>query len=344
MNRRGNPSSQDRTASSTSSPLCPTTTRSGSGRTARTAWRTCQSTGRPQTGWRTLGVRDFSRLPLPAAMTTAARRGGFLAKRAPVRAGATFVPGGPGSRKAARTEPAPASSRRAELEVDHVDARRRRSVRGAERRIVRGPDRAAGCPGGPGGAGRPIRRRPATEARAALRLQLRPSDRLGPFSGGGEAAPGAGAGDRAEGSGGGPGGLRGARPRPPGRRVPPGSPARPGPPHRGGSKFSTWLFQITRNCAVDAIRRRERQRRRDKAAAPDPEPDRDPGLRAAIDQAIERLPPELREAFVLIEVFGLSYRETGVVLGVLAGTLKSRMHRARRLLVTALEEADADEV
>jgi RNA polymerase sigma-70 factor, ECF subfamily len=113
---------------------------------------------------------------------------------------------------------------------------------------------------------------------------------------------------------------------------------------RGGSKFSTWLFRITRNCAVDAIRRRERQRRRDKAAAPEPEPDRDPGLRAAIDQAIERLPPELREAFVLIEVFGLSYRETGVVLGVLAGTLKSRMHRARRLLVTALEEADADEV
>jgi RNA polymerase sigma-70 factor (ECF subfamily) len=113
---------------------------------------------------------------------------------------------------------------------------------------------------------------------------------------------------------------------------------------RGGSKFSTWLFRIARNCAVDAIRRRERQRRRDHAAAPEPEPEVDPSLRASIDHAIQELPPELREAFVLIEVIGLSYREAGVVLGVLAGTLKSRMHRARRLLVTALEEADAGEV
>lgn len=113
---------------------------------------------------------------------------------------------------------------------------------------------------------------------------------------------------------------------------------------RGTSKFSTWLFRITRNCAVDAIRRRERERRRDRAAAPQPEPVRDPSLRTAIDQAVEGLPSDLREAFVLIEVLGLSYREAAVVLGVLAGTLKSRMHRARRLLVTALEEADADEV
>lgn len=113
---------------------------------------------------------------------------------------------------------------------------------------------------------------------------------------------------------------------------------------RGTSKFSTWLFRITRNCAVDAIRRRERERRRDRAAAPEPEPVRDPSLRTAIDQAVEGLPSDLREAFVLIEVLGLSYREAAVVLGVMAGTLKSRMHRARRLLVTALEEADADEV
>jgi RNA polymerase sigma-70 factor, ECF subfamily len=80
------------------------------------------------------------------------------------------------------------------------------------------------------------------------------------------------------------------------------------------------------------------------AAAPEPEPVRDPSLRASIDQAIDGLPADLREAFVLIEVMGLSYREAGVALGVLAGTLKSRMHRARGLLVKALEEADADEV
>jgi RNA polymerase sigma-70 factor (ECF subfamily) len=114
---------------------------------------------------------------------------------------------------------------------------------------------------------------------------------------------------------------------------------------RGQSKFSTWLFRITRNCAVDAIRRRERQRRRDHAAAPEVEVGPDPTLRAALTEAIDALPPDLREAFVFIEVFGLSYAEASASLGVLQGTLKSRMHRARQLLVRALEEGmDAGEV
>ena len=113
---------------------------------------------------------------------------------------------------------------------------------------------------------------------------------------------------------------------------------------RGQAKFSTWLFRITRNCAVDAIRRRERQRRRDHDAAPDEGPSPDPSLRATIDQAIEDLPRDLREAFVLIEVFGLPYREAGSILGVLAGTLKSRMHRARGLLAAALAEEGTGEV
>jgi RNA polymerase sigma-70 factor, ECF subfamily len=114
---------------------------------------------------------------------------------------------------------------------------------------------------------------------------------------------------------------------------------------RGQSKFSTWLFRITRNCAVDAIRRRERQRRRDQAAAPEEAPAEDLTMRAALASAIDRLPLELREPFVLIEVFGLSYREASGVLGVLQGTLKSRMHRARQLLIRTLEvEEDAGEV
>jgi RNA polymerase sigma-70 factor (ECF subfamily) len=114
---------------------------------------------------------------------------------------------------------------------------------------------------------------------------------------------------------------------------------------RGQSKFSTWLFRITRNCAVDAIRRRERQRRRDHAAAPEEGPGEDLSLRAALTQAIDGLPADLKEPFVLIEVFGLSYGEASGVLGVLQGTLKSRMHRARQLLIRALEtEEDVGEV
>ena len=105
---------------------------------------------------------------------------------------------------------------------------------------------------------------------------------------------------------------------------------------RGGSKFSTWLFRITRNCAVDAIRRRERRRTYERAALAPDIPVQEPSLRAELEQAIEALPPDLREPFVLIEVFGLSYAEAAGVLGSPAGTLKSRMHRARRSLMEAL--------
>jgi RNA polymerase sigma-70 factor, ECF subfamily len=115
------------------------------------------------------------------------------------------------------------------------------------------------------------------------------------------------------------------------------------PRFRGTAKFSTWLYRIARNCAVDAIRKRDRRKRIERGVA-EPEPVADASLRAALGQAIDALPRDLREAFVVIEVFGLSYREASGVLGVLPGTLKSRMHRTRRLLMNALGEERADEV
>jgi RNA polymerase sigma-70 factor (ECF subfamily) len=115
------------------------------------------------------------------------------------------------------------------------------------------------------------------------------------------------------------------------------------PRFRGTAKFSTWLYRITRNSAVDAIRRRERRRRLERESTEDlPVPD--PSLRAALSAAIDGLPIDLREAFTVIEVFGLSYREASSVLSVLPGTLKSRMHRARRMLMGSLAEEDVDEV
>lgn len=112
------------------------------------------------------------------------------------------------------------------------------------------------------------------------------------------------------------------------------------PRFRGGSKFSTWLYRIARNCAVDAIRRRERRKRLERTAVEESLP-ADPSLRAALEAAVDGLPRELRESFVVIEIFGLRYAEASAVLGVLPGTLKSRMHRARRLLMEALDEGSA---
>jgi RNA polymerase sigma-70 factor (ECF subfamily) len=54
---------------------------------------------------------------------------------------------------------------------------------------------------------------------------------------------------------------------------------------------------------------------------------------------------DLREPFVVIEVLGYNYQEASSILGVKVGTVKSRMHRARAALISALsEQEDVGEV
>jgi RNA polymerase sigma-70 factor (ECF subfamily) len=121
--------------------------------------------------------------------------------------------------------------------------------------------------------------------------------------------------------------------------------------YRGGeSKFSSWLLRITRNCATDLYRR---TRREDLRAEPAeavwagrfPSTGGSPEDRIQIEEALRRLPPELREPFVTIEILGFDYREASAILEVKVGTLKSRMHRARAKLIAALStEGVADEM
>lgn len=109
------------------------------------------------------------------------------------------------------------------------------------------------------------------------------------------------------------------------------------PRYRGESRFSTWLFTITRNCALDELRRAGRQRRLhddlDALAAPSRS---DHGVRLEVREALGELPRELREPVVLIDMFGVSYGEVAAMLEVPLGTIKSRVHRARALLSRAL--------
>jgi RNA polymerase sigma-70 factor (ECF subfamily) len=57
---------------------------------------------------------------------------------------------------------------------------------------------------------------------------------------------------------------------------------------------------------------------------------------AAVRQALETLPALFREAIVLRELEGCSYKEIAEIAGVPVGTVMSRLARARRLLQTAL--------
>jgi len=114
---------------------------------------------------------------------------------------------------------------------------------------------------------------------------------------------------------------------------------------RGDSRFTSWLFRIARNCALDIIRARKGQEER-ALRAPDPIGPPDPAARMELQTALAAVSEDHREPFLLIEVFGLSYQEAADVLHLRVGTVKSRMHRARAAMMGALavEEEDAGEL
>ena len=111
---------------------------------------------------------------------------------------------------------------------------------------------------------------------------------------------------------------------------------------RHGSRFSTWVFQIARNAAIDAIRARDRRRRIDlRFRARDEATSADATAGVEASAALATLSPKLREAVVLIDVVGMRYREAAEVLGIAVGTVKSRVAAGRDQLCRWMEDADA---
>jgi RNA polymerase sigma-70 factor (ECF subfamily) len=109
------------------------------------------------------------------------------------------------------------------------------------------------------------------------------------------------------------------------------------PRFRGDAKFSTWLFSIARNCALDELRRAGRRKRID--ASLQAEPDRyapEATLGIEVREAVAGLALDLREPLVMIDVMGQSYAEVAEAMRLPLGTVKSRVHRARQLLAHAL--------
>ena len=110
---------------------------------------------------------------------------------------------------------------------------------------------------------------------------------------------------------------------------------------RGDSSFSTWLYRLTSNAAVDFLRRRRRQGEGPSLddeetyiEAPDPSPSpqhraENRELRRALDQGLRALSPEHRQVLLLRELQGLSYEEIARELELDLGTVKSRIARAR---------------
>ena len=116
--------------------------------------------------------------------------------------------------------------------------------------------------------------------------------------------------------------------------------------------FSGWLYRITKNLFLDRVRRKKRYRmeplpdedwKQPVETAPGPADRVEQGLlRGDIERAIVTLPPTFRTAVVLCDVQGLSYDEISEATGWPLGTVRSRIHRGRKLLRDALTEGPAD--
>lgn len=108
----------------------------------------------------------------------------------------------------------------------------------------------------------------------------------------------------------------------------------------GRCAFTTWLYRVTTNAALDEVRRRGRR----------PRPVDDVGERAATDpdigtaiaggllvtELLAALPTEYRDAVALRDLADLEYDEIATILGVPIGTVRSRIARGRGRLAREL--------
>lgn len=121
---------------------------------------------------------------------------------------------------------------------------------------------------------------------------------------------------------------------------------------RGESKFSVWLYRIVSNVCLDFLRRKSRRPAVSLSIEDDggeetqlelPDESQSPELllersltRDAVRRGLGVLPPEQRQILLLREIQGLSYEEIAHVLELEAGTVKSRIFRARKRLCAFL--------
>lgn len=125
------------------------------------------------------------------------------------------------------------------------------------------------------------------------------------------------------------------------------------PNFRGESSFYTWLYRIVTNAAKNFLETNSKQRSQVdvddevlNASSPEALTDRQTPdsiieseeLKKVILKAVSELPNELKEAFMLREIEGLSYEDISEREDVPIGTVRSRIFRARQYIETKMEQ------
>jgi len=121
------------------------------------------------------------------------------------------------------------------------------------------------------------------------------------------------------------------------------------------AKFSTYLYTLAHNICIDHLRRNKKRKHvslsdplgeesdltvEDSMKSNDSDPEKElhqKTFEKALNQAVDQLPPEQREVFLLREQMNLPFEEIAKVLGCLPSTAKSRMRYALQSIRAKLE-------
>jgi RNA polymerase sigma-70 factor, ECF subfamily len=110
--------------------------------------------------------------------------------------------------------------------------------------------------------------------------------------------------------------------------------------YRGDAPVRVWLLAIARRVCADHVRRLQRRRRLIERVAHTAAARGVPGPEV-VDDLLDVLDADRREAFALTQLVGLSYAEAAAVVGCPIGTIRSRVARARGDLLAAVARAQA---
>ena len=111
-----------------------------------------------------------------------------------------------------------------------------------------------------------------------------------------------------------------------------------------GTSMRAWTFVILRNAYLTDMRRNRFRGEYDENVAERiltaPAGQEEPIHLADLHRALLTLPPERREALLLVGAGGFSYEEAASICGCAVGTIKSRVGRARAALSSMMDEGD----
>ena len=112
----------------------------------------------------------------------------------------------------------------------------------------------------------------------------------------------------------------------------------------GRSAFTTWLYRVATNAALDEVRRRSRRPVPTEPVGDTPAAagsvEAVVGARIDVDAALATLGPEFRAVVVLRDLCDLDYAEISEALGIPMGTVRSRIARGRAAIAAHLSADD----